>query len=160
MAECAPSSARKLLSYVTGWLLVLGWQTTVAGCGVIIGNLIKYCILIYHPDSASINSQWFPTLLAIISLLLGGLFNVYLTKKFPLLEGIMLCIHWAAWLAIVVTLWVTSPRGKASEVLFTFTNGGGWPSAGAATLVGILTAWSVFVGYDSSVHMSTLTRLT
>ena len=76
------------------------------------------------------------------------------TKKFPLLEAIMLCIHWTAWLAIVVTLWVTSPHGKASEVLFTFTNGGGWPSAGAATLVGILTAWSVFVGYDSSVHMS------
>jgi choline transport protein len=76
------------------------------------------------------------------------------TKKFPLLEGIMLSIHWAAWLAIVVTLWVTSPRGRAAEVLFTFTNGGGWPSPGAATLVGILTAWSVFVGYDSSVHMT------
>lgn len=66
----------------------------------------------------------------------------------------MLSIHWAAWLAIVVTLWVMSPRGKASEVLFTFTNGGGWSSAGTASLVGILTAWSVFVGYDSSVHMS------
>ena len=77
------------------------------------------------------------------------------TKKFPILEGIMLLIHWAAWLAIVVTLWVTSPRGKASDVLFTFSNGGMWPSAGAATLVGVLRAWSVFVGYDSSVHMST-----
>ena len=77
------------------------------------------------------------------------------TKKFPILEGIMLLIHWAAWLAIVVTLWVTAPRGKASDVLFTFTNGDLWASPGAATLVGILTAWSVFVGYDSSVHMST-----
>lgn len=66
----------------------------------------------------------------------------------------MLSIHWAAWLAIIVTLWVTSPRGKASEVLFTFTNGGGWANAASATLVGVLTAWSVFVGYDSSVHMT------
>ena len=71
----------------------------------------------------------------------------------------MLLIHWAAWLAIVVTLWVTSPRGKASEVIFTFTDGGGWGSAAGATLVGVLTAWSVFVGYDSSVHMSTFDQV-
>lgn len=77
------------------------------------------------------------------------------TRKFPFLEGLMLLIHWAAWLAIVVTLWVLSPRGKASDVLFSFTNIAGWPNAATATLVGILTAWSVFVGYDSSVHMST-----
>ena len=146
------------------------------------GNLTKYCILVYRPDSTMIASQWFPTVLAIIFLLCGGLFNVYcgylltiwngdvlrqnnshtcrltasilVTRKFPILEGIMLTIHWAAWIAIIVTLWVTSPRGKASEVLFTFTNGGGWPSAGAATLAGTLSAWSVFVGYDSSVHMT------
>ncbi|KAK3117346.1 hypothetical protein LTR53_001397 [Teratosphaeriaceae sp. CCFEE 6253] len=132
----------------------LSWQTTAAGCGVIMGNLTKYCILLYRPDSTMIASQWFPTVLAIIFLLCGGFFNVYLTRKFPILEGIMLTIHWAAWIAIVVTLWVTSPRGKASEVLFTFTNGGGWPSGGVATLAGVLSAWSVFVGYDSSVHMT------
>ncbi|KAK4551151.1 hypothetical protein LTR86_011305 [Recurvomyces mirabilis] len=154
VAECAPSSFRNLLSYVTGWLLLLGWHTTVAGCGVIMGNLTKYCIVLYHPNSAAINSQWFPTILAIVSLVFGGVFNLYLTKKFPILEGLMLIVHWAAWLAIIVTLWVMSPRGKASEVLFTFTNGGGWSSAGAAAIVGVLTAWSTFVGYDSSVHMT------
>ncbi|KAK5693881.1 hypothetical protein LTR17_024947 [Elasticomyces elasticus] len=182
VAECAPTKARNLLSYITGWLLCIGWQTTAAGCGVIMGNLTKYCILLYRPHSTMIASQWFPTVLAIIFLLCGGSFNVYcecsdetlerrrpspkqytyvqadslavVTRKFPILEGIMLTIHWAAWIAIVVTLWVTSPRGKASEVLFTFTNGGGWPSAGVATLAGILSAWSVFVGYDSSVHMT------
>jgi len=41
------------------------------------GNLIKYCIVLYHPDNAAINSQWFPTLLAIIFLLFGGVFNLY-----------------------------------------------------------------------------------
>jgi hypothetical protein len=76
-AECAPSSVRNLLAYCTGWLLVLGWHTTVAGCGVIVGNLTKYCILLYHPSSTAIGSQWFPTLLAIIVLLCGGFFNLY-----------------------------------------------------------------------------------
>lgn len=41
------------------------------------GNLTKYCILLYWPDSTIIASQWFPTVLAIIFLLCGGLFNVY-----------------------------------------------------------------------------------
>jgi hypothetical protein len=77
-AECTNSN---LLSYCTGWLLVLGWQTTVAGCGVIIGNLIKYCIVLYHPENAAVGSQWFPTLLAVLSLLLGGIFNLYCECK-------------------------------------------------------------------------------
>lgn len=123
VAECAPPSMRSLLAYCTGWLLALGWQTWLASCGVVIGNLMKYCILIYHPDSATVNTQWFPTLLAIIALIIGGLFNVYLTRKFPLLENIMLSLHLASWLAIVVTLWVTSPHSNASDVLFTFSNG-------------------------------------
>ena len=83
------------------------------------GNIIKYCILLYHPDSTTIGSQWFPTLLGLLALFSGGLFNIYLTKRFPIFESIMLVIHLAAWLAIIVTLWVTSPRGDASEVLFT-----------------------------------------
>lgn len=66
----------------------------------------------------------------------------------------MLLLHLAAWLAILVTLWVTSPRGRAEDVLFTFTNGGGWSSAGVATLIGLITAWSSILGYDSSVHMT------
>lgn len=154
VAECAPPSMRKLLSYCTGWLLVLGWQTWLCSCGVVIGNIIKYCALLYHPDSTHLATQWFPTLLAIITLFLGGLFNVYCTSKFPLLESIMLMIHWAAWLAIVVTLWVTSERSSASEVLFTFANPSGWPNGAVASLVGIITAWGSLLGYDSSVHMS------
>ena len=146
---------RKLLSYCTGWLLTLSWCTYLASCAVVIGNLTKYCILVYHPDSTAINSQWFPTLLAVVVLIVGAMFNIYLAKKFPVLESIMLFVHLAAWAAIVVTLWVTSPRGNTSEVLFTFTNGGGWSSGGVATLVGVITAWSSLMGYDSSVHMST-----
>lgn len=154
VAECAPPSMRKPLAYCVGWLLVLGWQTWLTSCGVVIGNTIKYCILVYHPDSVSVNTQWFPTLLAMVALVSGGMFNIYMTRKFPLFESIMLIIHFAGWLAIVVVLWVTSPRGNAHEVLFTFTNGGGWSSPAVATLVGVITAWSSLLGYDSAVHMT------
>lgn len=66
----------------------------------------------------------------------------------------MLFIHLASWAAITVTLWVTSPHGKASEVLFTFTNGGGWSSTGVSSLIGVIVPWGAVMGYDCSVHMT------
>lgn len=121
---------------------------------MIIGNLIHDCTLIYHPNSSAANSQWFPTIFAIVALLIGGLFNGSLAKQFPTLEGIMVVVHLASWVAFVVVLWVTSPIGDAKEVLLTFNNGGGWSSPGGATLIGVLTACSGLLGYDSAVHMS------
>lgn len=145
---------RKVLAYCTGWLVTLSWITFLAACAVIIGNTIKFCILIYHPNSTAANSQWLPTIIALIFLIGGAFFNIHLARKFPLIEGIMLCIHLAGWAAVIVTLWVTSPRGNAHEVIFTFSNPGGWENAGVASLIGVLTPWSSLVGYDSSVHMS------
>ncbi|KAK3658024.1 hypothetical protein LTR56_000768 [Elasticomyces elasticus] len=142
-------------SYCTGWLCTLAWTTVVAGCGVIIGNLIKYCIVLYYPDSVPFNSQWFPTLLlAVGAIIAAALFNIFLASVFTLLEGIVLFVHLAGWAAVIVTLWVTSPRANARDVLLTFSNEGGWSSEGAATLIGVLTPLSALCGYDSSVHMS------
>ncbi|KAK5696056.1 hypothetical protein LTR97_008476 [Elasticomyces elasticus] len=154
VAECAPPSLRRLFSYCTGWLCTLAWTTFVAGCGVIVGNLIKYCIVLYYPNSVPFNSQWFPTLLAVGAIIAAALFNIFLASVFPLLEGIVLFVHLAGWAAVIVTLWVTSPRANARDVLLTFSNGGGWSSEGAATLIGVLTPLSALCGYDSSVHMT------
>lgn len=68
----------------------------------------------------------------------------------------MVVLHLASWVAFVVTLWVTSPIGDPKDVLLTFNNGGGWVSSGGATLIGVLTACSGLLGYDSAVHMSKL----
>ena len=154
MAQCAPHKFRNPLSYSVGWLCSLAWLGYLAGCGVIIGNLIHDCVLIFHPDSGPANTQWFPTIFAIMALLIGGVFNGRFAHQFPALEGIMVVVHLASWVAFVVVLWVTSPIGDARDVLLTFNNGGGWVSEGGATLIGVLTACSGLLGYDSAVHMS------
>jgi len=136
----------------------LAWTTFVAGGSVITGNLIKYCVVLYYPDSAAYNSQWFPTLMAVALVIAAALFNIFMSSKFVLLEGIVLFIHLAGWAAVVVTLWVTSPRASAKDVLLTFVNGGGWSSQGASALVGVLTPLAALGGYDSAVHMSMPTR--
>ena len=137
---------RVVLSYCVGWLCSLAWLGYLAGCGVIIGNLIHDCVLIYHPTSAAANSLWFPTIFSIFALILGGLFNGQLSKQFPALEGVMVVIHLASWVAFVTVLWVTSPIGTVQETLLTFNNGGGWISEGGATLIGVLTACSGLLG--------------
>ena len=149
---------RKVLAYCTGWLVTLSWVTFLGSCAVIIGNTIKFCILIYKPESKAANSQWLPTIIALGFLIGAAFFNIHLAKKFPMIEGIMLVIHLAGWAAVIVTLWVTSLRGNAHDVIFTFINPGGWENAGVASLIGVLTPWSSLVGYDSSVHMSTYTN--
>lgn len=145
---------RRVLAYTTGWLVTLSWVAFLAACATVIGNLIKFAILVYYPDNTKIGSQWFPTILALVFLIIAATFNIYAAKKFPLIEGIMLCIHLAGWAGVVVTLWVTSPRGNTQDVIFGFINPGGWPNSGVAALIGVLTPWSGLVGYDSSVHMS------
>lgn len=89
-----------------------------------------------------------------MALVIGGLFNGKLSKQFPALEGVMIVVHMASWVAFVTVLWVTSPIGSAKDVLLTFNNGGGWSSPGGASLIGVLTACSGLLGYDSAVHMS------
>lgn len=142
------------MSYFVGWLCSLAWLGYLAGCGVIIGNLVHDCVLVYHPDSLIATSQWFPTVFAMLALILGGLFNSRLTKTFPAVEGIMVVVHFAGWVAFVTTLWVTSPIGEPQDVLLSFNNGGGWVNPAGASLIGVLTATSGLLGYDSAVHMS------
>lgn len=154
VAETAPASVQKVLAYITGWLVTLSWITFLASCATIIGNLAKYCILVYRPLNKAANSQWLPTLLALSFLVVAALVNIYLAKQLPRLEGAMLCMHLATFVAFIATLWSTSPIGSAREVIFTFTNPAGWPNAGVASMIGVLTPWSSVIGYDSSVHMS------
>ncbi|KAK5130279.1 hypothetical protein LTR08_002239 [Meristemomyces frigidus] len=135
--------------------VVLGWQVVLATFYFSLDNGgTGDMIVIYVPDSDAVNSQWFPTTIAIVMLILSALFNMRLAKVFPTLEGVMLVIHVASWAAFIVVLWVTSPRGRPSDVLFTFNNGGGWSSAGLSTFVGLIGSSGSLVGFDSAVHMT------
>ena len=46
----APSACQKFLSYITGWLGVLGWQTFTASAAYATGNLILILASTMHPS--------------------------------------------------------------------------------------------------------------
>lgn len=79
-------------------------------------------------------------------------FNTVLAKKLPLLEGILVCLHLLGVL-LVIPLWVLSPVRKGGSVLTEYYNGGGWPTIGVSTMIGMLPVALSLLGLDCSVHM-------
>ncbi|KAF7156356.1 hypothetical protein CNMCM6106_009623 [Aspergillus hiratsukae] len=157
VSEFAPPSCQRILSYITGWVCVLGWHTGIAGCCYTVANMMVGVVAINYPDTYTYE-PWHVTLLVIAVALVALLFNTVLAQKLPLIEGIILVIHCFGFFGISIPLWVLSPRPAASEVFGSIEDRGGWGNNGLACLVGLVgPIYALIVqskGPDSAVHMS------
>lgn len=86
------------------------------------------------------------------------IFNTYLAKKLPLVEGIILILHICGFFAILVPLWVLAPRHTSKDVFTKFADGGNWGSQVVSCIVGMLSPVFAFLGPDSAAHMSEETK--
>jgi choline transport protein len=141
-----------MLSYFAGWLTGLGWQVYLASVAFLVGTMIQGLIALNDPTYVWKN--WHGTLLAIATIVFSVIFNTILASRLPLLEGLILFVHVVGFFAIIITLWVMGPIGKADVVLLEFTNNGGWSSTGLSSMIGLLAPIAVLVGYDCSAHMA------
>jgi amino acid transporter len=135
----------------TGWLLAIGWQSSVVGLSFVAGTIIQGLVTLNHPSYTP--HAWHGTLLIIAVVLFCIVFNTSLAKKLPLIEGFILLLHVIGLFAIVIPLWVLAPRNSAKVAFTQFNNGGNWPTMGTAYMIGLLTALSSMMGFDCSVHM-------
>lgn len=71
-----------------------------------------------------------------------------------MVENVAIVLHVLGFFAVLIPLWVKGKPSPASEVFFTFSNGGGWSSQGLSCMVGSLSAILSLLGPDSAVHMS------
>ncbi|KAH7030603.1 amino acid/polyamine transporter I [Microdochium trichocladiopsis] len=152
-SEFAPREHQKVISYLMGWLAVLGWQALAASTSFVAGTQIQGLLILAYPDTYG-PEPYHGTLLSMALAAFSVFFNTVLSRKLPLIEGIVLIIHIFAFIGILVTLWVLAPLGDASVVFTEFTDGGGWGSAGASTIVGLLAGALPLLGADAAVHMS------
>lgn len=151
MSEFAPRKYQKFLSYLMGWLCVLGWQTGPASTAYVTGTNIQGLLVLNYPEYVA--EKWHGTLLTIAISAFSVIFNIFLARKLPLIEGIMVVIHICAFVGIVTTLWVLAPLGNASAVFTEFSDPG-WNSLGGSALVGITAGILPLIGADAAVHMS------
>ncbi|KAF2198016.1 amino acid transporter [Delitschia confertaspora ATCC 74209] len=152
VSEFAPHSVQKFLSYIVGWLCVLGWQVGNTSIAFLSSQQIQGLIILNN--GSYVPKRWHLTMLVIAIMTFCQLFNTFLARKLPLVEGIVLVLHICGFFAILIPLWVLGERGNAKKVFTTFTDGGGWGSIGLSCLVDMLSPIFSFIGPDSATHMS------
>lgn len=151
VSEFAPPKYQKFLSYLIGWLCVLGWQSGAAAGSFVAGTQIQGLLVLNYPNYNY--ESYHGTLLMIGIGLFAVFFNTVMARKLPLIEGLILIIHIGAFIGIIVTLWVLAPRRDAAFVFSQFNNDG-WSSLGLSSLAGATAAISPFLGADGAVHMA------
>ncbi|KAK4894870.1 hypothetical protein LTR27_006992 [Elasticomyces elasticus] len=148
----SPRGCQKFLSYLVGWISVLGWQTGLASITFIAGTLIQGLIVLNNPEY--IFQRWHGTLLVIAIVAFAVVFNTVLAKRLPMIESLILILHLLGFFGVLIPLWVLSPRNSTKMVFTQFENLGGWPTQGLSFMVGLLTSVYGLLGADSAVHMS------
>lgn len=152
VSEFAPKNCQRFLSWLVGYTSVVGWQIGLASLAFIVGTVIQGLIALN--DQSYTPERWHGTLLVIAVTAFCIIFNWFLASKLPLVEGLVLVVHILGFFAVLISLWVLSPRAPAPEVFGTITNLGGWSTDGLSFMVGLLTPVYTLLGADSAVHMS------
>ncbi|KAI5362562.1 Putative amino acid/polyamine transporter I [Septoria linicola] len=152
VSEFSPRKYQRFLSYVVGWLGVLGWQALQASIGFQAGTIIQGLLVLNYPDSYT-PERWHGSLLVIAVLIFGACFNIFLATRLHLVEGTILIVHVYGIFCILVPLWILSPRSTAEFAWTTFQDPG-WNSAGLSALIGMQACVVPLLGADASVHMS------
>ncbi|EXV05570.1 amino acid permease family protein [Metarhizium robertsii] len=153
VSEFAPRQHQKLLSYLSGWLSTVSWQSIVALDAFLIGSVIQGLITL-NDDSYS-PTRWQGTLFVFAAVIGVSLFNVFAAKHLPLAEGSFVTLYIFSFFPVIVTLLVLAPKQSASDVFTKFTdNGAGWPSISLTVMVGQVSSMFVVLGSDSVAHMA------
>ncbi|KAF9698492.1 hypothetical protein EKO04_003911 [Ascochyta lentis] len=152
VSEFAPPSCQKFISYMVGWLGVLGWQTAAAFVSYLTGKQIQGLIILWN--DSYVPHQWHGTLIiwAVLSVCL--VFNIFCSKKLPLIEGVIVILHLAGFFAVIIPLWVMGDRSPSGDVFTLFQDNMMWGSIPLSTMVGLTGAAGCFVGVEAGAHMS------
>ncbi|KAF2228709.1 amino acid transporter [Viridothelium virens] len=151
VSEFSPPRYQKLLSFCVGWFAVLGWQSAMAAVGIVVAQHVQALMVLSNPSYMI--KTWHEALFSIATVTVCILFNIFLVRKLPLFQGVIVALHVFGFFAVVVVFWVLGRRSNARDVFTTFSDNG-WGSTGVSCLVGLLSPIATLIGADSSCHLS------
>ncbi|KAH8158048.1 hypothetical protein CIB48_g10203 [Xylaria polymorpha] len=121
VAILASDSSRQFLSYITGWMTLVGWQAVTASAAYLIGTLLQSIIILLKSDNAP---QPWQTVLFLWAVIAFAVFiNTVASKTLAHFEGLILVLHILGFFAVLIPLVYLSPHGDAS-FFTTFVNSG------------------------------------
>ncbi|KAM4062679.1 amino acid permease [Hirsutella rhossiliensis] len=133
-----------LVSFVDGWLTLVGNWTVTLAITFSGAQLILSAISIFNPDYVA--TQWQTLLCFWAVMLVCALVNAFASRYLDLINK--LCIYWTAVsvVVILVTLLVMAPARRDAAFVFAHydASASGWP-----------TAWSFFVGLLQAAYTLT-----
>ncbi|ETI28184.1 hypothetical protein G647_00633 [Cladophialophora carrionii CBS 160.54] len=147
----APKSCRNFLSFITGWQSVLSWQACLASAAYLGGTIIQGLLVLNYPSYDF--KRWHGTLLLYAVITLAMLFNTYLAKQLPKVEGAVLIVHIVGFFGVLITLVYLAPHGDSYDVFVKYLANGGYDE-GTSFFVGLITTVFAFIGADGAIHMS------
>ncbi|KAL8770840.1 MAG: hypothetical protein Q9209_003491 [Squamulea sp. 1 TL-2023] len=149
VAMLAPPSSRRFLSYITGWLNVIGWQALAASGAYLCATIIQGLIVLNNP---TYNFQrWHGTLLLWAVICVAVLVNTVISSLLPKIECVILIVHVLGFFAIMIPLVYMAPHTTAKDVFTLFINGGGWQTTGLSFFVGLYGNVFAFLGQFSGL---------
>jgi amino acid transporter len=148
----APPRYMKFLSYMTGWVTVIGWQAAFASASFIAGTQIQGAVLLSHSNYDA--QPWHGTLIMWAAVVLALGVNVAGGKLLPRLETVILVIHILGFFGILIPLTYMADHKSKHDVFLDFVNDGGFPTQGLSWFVGMTGCVFAFAGGDAAVHMA------
>ena len=150
VAENAPRSVANPLSYAVGWLGILGWQSFLTAVCFATGTVIQGLIVLHNPNYLA--PAWQGVLLTIAVVSISYYTNVWLLRRLPYLEIVVLFIRFCTLIFIYVTLG-SLPRASSRDVV-TELGTGGWSNPAMSFLVGMPNCYLAVSGLDCLWHLS------
>ncbi|KUJ14245.1 amino acid transporter-like protein [Mollisia scopiformis] len=152
VAILSPPWCSKFLSYLTGWITVIGWQAALASSALLGGVMIQGLLVLNYPTY--VFERWHGTLLLYALIVIGLVINTWLARLLPRIEGLVLGIHVIGFFCTLIPLVYLGPHGSPSDVFAAFNDGGGWGSQGLSFMIGLSTSMFAFIGFDAASHMA------
>ena len=138
-------------SYLTGWLTVLGWQALVAAANFVSAALIQGLIVLTRPNY---DPKPYQHILLYWAVMVFTVFiNVLASTVLPKFEGFILVLHIVGYFAILLPLLVLGEHQDPHQVFGLWLNMGHWPTQGTSFTVGLLGPVFTFLGADGAVHV-------
>lgn len=139
------------MSWITGWVNVVGWVALVATNALLSSQLI---VGIVHATSGYNVSNWQQFLIYIAFTLVAFLLNAFMNSLLPrIYKGALFWSLGGFAIVSITALACASPNYSSARFVFTeFINHTGWPD-GVAWLLGLLQGGLGLTAFDSVAHM-------
>ena len=133
-------------------MCALGWQSFVpAGANVGASAIQGFAVA---ASTSYVPKSWHVAVVTVTICSSAIIFNVFLAKKLPGIEGAIFIFFTVAFVAFFLILLLMGSRSSAKEIFTDFQDNGGWGSIGAACFVGISGPVITLIGSDSAVHLA------